>query len=213
VLVYLLKVIFMSRKSNVLMLAAVAALGITLTATAGPVCEALLDNYTVKSVAVAQVDVYGRCVVMVTVNKGGTAVDEVRAVSDTKGDVKLFSDLGAVANFIKRSNLDSAALTTYKRQNKEVELGAPVAALKSAYKSFVVEKTASGKSKVAIAAEIVAATGLGYNTASGTPEAAEWIDLGKRLATVTEWNDYATAKVTALAAALTAAGIDPASLV
>jgi hypothetical protein len=109
--------------------------------------------------------------------------------------------------------LDNTALTTFKRKEKAVELGKPLPTLKAKYKAFKAEKAVAVKSKDAIAADIIAVTALGYNTAVGTIEADEWADLQKRLASVTEWLDYASAQVVALAAALTAAGVDPATVV
>ena len=54
------------------------------------------------------------------------------------------------------------------------------------------------------------AESLGWNTSpEGSPEKAEYDDLVTRKATVQEWKDATDARVAALAAALTAAGIDP----
>jgi hypothetical protein len=202
----------MSKKANLLLVAAAAALGITITVGAAPISEALLNDYTVKGVSIAQVDDSGRCVVIVTV-QNGAGDEQVRAVASASGDVRVYSDFGATAGLIKRSKLSETAVVTYKRKLKEANVGDPVASLKALYKSFKSEKATANNAKVMIASDITAAVAQGWDTASGTPEAVEFADYLKKQATVTEWYDYATARVTALAAALVAAGIDPVTVV
>lgn len=202
----------MSKKANVFLSAAAVALGVTLTAGAVPVSEALLNDYTVKAVNIAQVDDAGRCVVIVTVAKDGGA-DEVRAVAASSGDVRVFADFGGTSGLISKAKMNPACVVTYKRKLKEVNLGDPIAKLKQLYKSFKAEKATALKQKTDVASEITAVTALGYNTAVGTPEAVEYADLLNKQTTITEWFDFASARVTALAASLTAAGVDPATVV
>ena len=57
-------------KANAFILAAAAALGVTLTAGRPAVAETMLDQYIVKKMGIAQVNDAGQCVVIVTVNSG-----------------------------------------------------------------------------------------------------------------------------------------------
>ena len=150
----------MSKRANLFLTAAVAALGITLTAGAKPVAEQLLNDLTITGMSIAQVDDSGRCVVIVSV-KDGTNPDVVRAVAASTGDVRVFTDFGACAGIIARSKLEEGAEVTYVRKVKEsLTAGDPVARLKALYKSFKSEKAAALKQKDAVAITITALTQL-----------------------------------------------------
>ena len=202
----------MSRKANLLLVAATAALGITLTAGAKPVAEALINDYTIKAVNIAQVDDSGKCVAIVTLAVG-TGPDVVRAVADASGDVRVYGDFGATQGLVSRANMNATCIVTFKRKLKESVEVNPLSALKSKYKAFKAEKMLADKNKLIAANNITAAVAVGYDTAVGTLEAETYVDLLNKQATVVEWYDFAAARTAALAASLTAAGIDPATVV
>lgn len=202
----------MSTKINPLVLVAALSLGVTVSVSAGPVCEGLLNDQKVYGVGLAQVDDFGRCIMIVNLSADENAPVN-RAVASASGDVKLFTGLDAAASTIKRMALDIDAEVTYKRRQKTGTLGDPVATLKSNYRSFKAEKIVTEKQAALIAAKISAATALGWHTAVGTPEAVEYADYVARNVSVAEWGTYCAAKVAALAASLTAAGVDPMTVV
>jgi hypothetical protein len=203
----------MSTKINALMSAVYLAAGITAPAVAAvPVLETLLNDYKVSGVQVVQVDDAGRCVVLATVQVG-TEAPAIRPVANSNGDIKLFTDMGAAYPMIKRAKLQAASEVNFFRKPVTPTLGDPVAGLKSQYKSFKSEKAVVDKVKLAIDAKVTAADALGWGASSGTPERAEYDDLLQRRGTVNESIAFCAARITALAAALTAAGIDPATVV
>lgn len=202
----------MSVKNNSFIAFALAATGLALTAGAKPVSEGLLNDYTVSAVDIAQVDDSGRCIVIVGVTAPGGTL-ETRVVCSASGDVKLFADFGAVEGLVKRAKLASGSLVSYFKKDKASSVGDPIAGLKSQYKSFKSEAAASLKAGQTITAKLVAAQALGWNTQTGTPEAMEYADLQDKGASVGEWNTFCAARVVALAAALTAAGVDPLTVV
>ena len=191
---------------------ALAALGVALSAGANPVCEGLLNDYTVTKVGIAQVDDTGRCIMVVSIDNGDAA-DVVRAVASASGDVKLFGDLASAQALILRAKFAPATVVSFVRKEKTRPLGDPLAALKSLYKAFKAEKMTGEKALVKIAALVVAADAVGWNTAVGTPEAFEYADYGQKRATVTESVSFATGRIAALAASLSAAGVDPLTVV
>ena len=136
-----------------------------------------------------------------------------RPVANLTGDVKLFADMGAVYPLIKRSKLQSAADVQFYRKDAVLTIGDPVATLKTQYKAFKAEKIVVDKVKLVIDAKVTAAEGLGWNTSTGTPERAEYDDYLARRASTNEAIAYCAGRITALAAALTAAGVDPATVV
>lgn len=203
----------MSKRANIFLAAAVASLGLTLTVGAKPVSEQLLNDYIITGMSIAQVDDSGRCVVIVSI-KDGANPDKVRAVAATTGDVRVYSDFGATAGIIARAQMVDGASVTYIRKLKESQSsGDPVAKLKALYKSFKNEKAAALKQQTSLGVTIIALTQLGANTAVGTPEAYDYADAVSKQVTVTEWYDFATARVTALALSLVAVGVDPLNVV
>ena len=202
----------MSTKLNPLVSVAAIALGVFLSETQGPICEGLLNDQKVYGVGLAQVDDNGRCIMIV--NMSGNEANPVhRAVAAASGDVRLFAGLDNAAATIKRMALHADAEVTYIRRAKTGTLGDPVATLKSNYRSFKAEKLVAEKQAAIITAKISAATALGWNTAVGTLEAVEYADYVQRAASVSEWSAYCAGKITALAASLTAAGVDPVTVV
>jgi hypothetical protein len=202
----------MSVKNNSYVAFALAALGVTLTAGAKPVAEGLLNDYKVLALDVAQVDDRGRCIVFATVQKA-SETPEVRTVCASSGDVRLFTDLSSVDSLVKKSKFQGDTVVTYKRKEKTASVGDPIVSLKALYKSFKSEKLVAVKALTVITNKKAAGIALGWDTAVGTPEAEEFADYLAKEASVSEWQDYCAARVTALEAALTAAGVDPASVV
>lgn len=202
----------MSVKNNAFALAAAAALGLAVTDGAKPIAEGLMNDYKVLALDIAQVDDKGRCVVFATVQKDAEPA-QTRVVCAASGDVRLFADFGGVEGVVRRAKLQGSALVTYKRREKQGALGDPIGTLKTQYKSFKAEKIVGDKSLQVLAAKKTAAEALGWDNQVGTPEAAEYADYSDRQVSVQEWVDACSARVTALAAALTAAGVDPATVV
>ena len=202
----------MSVKNNQFVAAAALALGLTVAAMPA-VAEGLLDNVGVLDINAAEVtDNTGRVLVFVTLldNFGQEAV---RPVADANGNVRLFADGSAVVALSKRVNLVQGATVSFMRANKTTAVGDPVASLKSKYKRMKVEAVTANAKAVDLLAKKSAAESLGWYTATGSPENTEYLDIVQRQATIDEWSLAVVAIRDQLSAALTAAGIDPATVV
>lgn len=197
----------MSVKTNKLIAAAALALGVTVTASAVPVCEQLLNDKSVIKLQAAQVDATGRTIVFVTLQDGQSTV--VRPVCDNKGDVRLFTDLAAVAALVKRAKINAGSKVEYVRLEGVITVGEPVAKLKSSYLSAKSEKAVSAEKKAALVIKKLAGETNGWNQEVNTPFRAEYDDYIVRIASITEWDDFVGGEVTRLAAALTALGVSP----
>jgi hypothetical protein len=203
----------MSVRNSAFAIAAYALIGQTAPAIpAVPVLDTLLNDYKVSELHAVQIDDAGRCVVLVAVAVGSEAAT-IRPVCNALGDVRLYGDIGAVAPIIKRARLEGSAQVQFYRKERAVTLGDPVATLKSQYKAFKAEKAVVDKSKVVLDAKITAAAALGWDTSSNTAEAAEYADFLARRASTDEAIAFCAGRVTALAASLTAAGVDPLTVV
>lgn len=201
----------MSVRINKNIPAAVLALGIEV-ALSSPIVEGLLNDFTVERIRIAQVDDSGRCIMLVDIKdiEGST---QVRPVATSNGDVKLFTDLASAQALILRAKFALGASVTFVRKEKSSPIGDPIAALKKLYKAFKAEKMKGVAAAVKIAASIQAGTALGYNQAVGTPEAIEFADYMAKAQTVAESVNFCAGRITALAASLTAVGIDPLTVV
>ena len=203
----------MSTKNNALLLAVYAAIGVAAPSVAAvPVLETLLNDYTVTAVHAVQVNDNGGVIVMADVSVGG-APSVLRPVCNSLGDIRTFADMGMVYPLLKKAKLQAGAEIQFYRKEKMIVLGDPLASLKTLFKAFKAEKLAVDKAKMVIDAKIVAATGLGWNTAMGTPERAEYDDYIQRRASTDEAIAFCAARITALAASLVAAGVDPLTVV
>ena len=205
----------MSTKNNALIGAAALALGMTVTGGALPICDGLLNDSNVTDFGAAEVDSTGRVLVLVaiTTGTGGSAVTTVRPVADAVGNVRLYADGNAAVALAKRANLADGVQVKFVKMDKVVNVGDPVAALKAKYKRFKNEAAASLKQQAVVNIKSAAAISLGWDTATGTPENLEYLDIVARLGSINEWKAYNDAQVLALAASLTAAGIDPVTVV
>ena len=200
----------MSTKVNKFLAAAALAAGVVAHAT--PISENLLNDMPVKRLDAAEInDGTGKVIVFATVTLAGS--DVVRAVADVSGNVRLFSDGSAVVALSKKSNLIPGASINFVRFTKYGSVGDPIASLKSRYKKSVAEYAMAEAKRVERVNMNTAAAAQGWDTAIGTPENEEYLDLVVRLATVAEWADLIGEQKNSLAAALTAAGIDPLTVV
>ena len=204
----------MSTKNNLLLASVYAAIAVVPPAVAAtPVLETLLNDYTVTGLNVVQVDDQGRCSVMADVRIGNATSSTLRPVCNVLGDIKLFADMGAVYPLIKRAKMNDATTIDFVRKEKMIALGNPLQTLKSQYKAFKAEKMAVDKVKVIIDSSITAAVGLGWNLSIGTQERAEYDNYLQRRESTNEAIAFTAARIAALAASLTAAGIDPITVV
>lgn len=207
----------MSTKNNALVQVAAVALNMAVSQPMNPVVEGLLNDFNVGNLYVAQIDEKGRCVVLAQIltetGTPGIFDSALRPVCSSSGDVRVYTNIGAVQGLIKRVKLAESATVTIKRMQSTSTIGDPIAALKKLYLSFKKEKLASEKAMTAITAKIAAGTALGWDTQTGTPEAVEFDDYEVRENSVSESIEYCEGRITALAASLTAAGIDPLTVV
>lgn len=201
----------MSTKNNALVAVAAAALGVVVATGASPVCESLLNDLQVIEFGGAEVDTSGRVLVIVTIKNG--LIETVRPVADASGNVKLFGDANAAMIAGKRANLTAGTKVKFVKMVKAGTIGDPIATLKTKYKAFKTEAASSLKQGTALAGKVSAAVALGWDVSVGTPENAEFVDLTARGVSVAEWKAYNDAKVVELAASLTAAGVDPLTVV
>jgi hypothetical protein len=207
-----LKVFIMSIKSNLLKPIALAALGVAVTH--GAIAESLLDNYTVKAVKIAQVDDALRCLVVVTVNDGVEgSVDQVRFVATVNGDLKVFANLGATTALVQKSNMSADAVTTVVRRLVPVTVPNPVNSLKALYKAAKKSKLSTAAELIAITAQKTAAQAQNWPNMAGTQFQLTYQDYLLNEAVVTEANAFEAARVVSLAASLTAAGVDPLTVI
>lgn len=170
-----------------------------------------MNDLNVTAFGAAEVDSNGRVLAIVSILDGSTTT--VRPVADSLGNVKLFGDMNAAMSAAKRANITPGAIIKATKYVKAATIGDPLAALKAKYKRFKSEKASSEKQALLLAGKVSAAEALGWDNAVGTPENAEYLDLSARVDSVDEWKAFNTAQVTALAAALTAAGVDPVTVV
>ncbi len=201
----------MSVKNNAMVAAAAMAIGVTVTAGAKPVCEGLLNDFTVTAFGFAEVDALGRVMVIVSVDTGNGV--EVRPVADQQGNVRLYASADGAVMLAKKCQMAANAVVTFRRFISNGTVGDPIVALKSKFKSAKAEETLVIKQQSGLAAKLTAAEALGWDDAVGTPENLEYVDLTDRAASLNEWKTKTTAKKTALAASLTAAGVDPLTVV
>lgn len=205
----------MSTKNNALLAAAASALGVVLTVGAKPLVDGMLNDLNITAMGAAEVKSTGASIVIVSVTTGAgaEAVTTVRPVADSSGNVRLYVDGAAVVALAKRANLAAGVKVQYVKAVAASTIGDPIAALKAKYKRFKAEAAAAVKASDKVTINKNAAVALGWDTAVGTPENAEYLDLVDRLASIAEWQTFNDAQVVSLAASLTAAGIDPVTVV
>ena len=203
----------MSTKNNALVAAAATALGMVVLAGASPVCENLLNDLQINGFGAAEIDAKGRTLVLVSVKGVGVNPDVVRPVADSLGNERLFADGNAAVSLAKRTALAVGTSVKFVQFVSVVTVGDPLVALKSAYKRFKAEAATGLKQANVMIGKKTAAIALGWDLATGTPENTEYLDIVARDTSVTEWKAYCDAKVTSLAASLTASGVDPLTVI
>lgn len=201
----------MSIKNNTFITAAALALGVVVDDEAGHVCEGVLNDYPVTGFGFAEVDAKGRTLAIVTVDVG--TGPKVRVVADTSGSARLYPTADAAIAIAKKAAMAADVAIQFRRFIPVGTVGDPVAALKSKYKTAKNEVLAAGKALDKLTAKVTAAEALGWDTATGTPEGLEYEDMTARVVAITEWQTKIGAKRDALAASLTAAGVDPVTVV
>lgn len=202
----------MSVKANSLVAAAAMALGVTVAMGASPICEALLNDVTIVKFGAAEVDPNGRVIVIVTV-RDSMGVDTVRPVADSLGNVRLFAGADAAVSLAKRANTAPGSAVTVVKLERTYTVGDPLIALRAKFRRYKSEGINAAKQLAAVNFKITGAVALGWDMAVNTPERFEYDDLIARRGSVTEWKTLTDATVTSLAASLTAAGIDPLTIV
>lgn len=203
----------MSTKNNALLAAAAAALGVTLTAGEKPLVVGMLNDLNITAMGAVEVNAAGKSIVIVSVLSADGLTTAIRPVADTSGSVKVFVDGAAVVALAKNANLAAGVKVQYVKAIATKTIGDPIAALKSKYKRFKAEALSSVKNLDKVTINKNAAVALGWDLATGTPENAEYLDLVDRLASINEWKAFNESQVVSLAASLTAAGIDPVTVV
>lgn len=199
----------MSITNNSYVPVAATAAGVTVAPGASPIVEQLLDNIAVSAVKAAEVTSKGKCIVLVEVDKAGGG-KEYRPVASATGDVKLFANGQAVVALAKKSNLPGGQSVAIVKMSVTASVGDPIAMLKSQHRAAVREAASTAKPVADLAQKITGAEALGWDTDPvGSATRAQFDDLTARQVTVAEWHDAIAARVNTLAAALTAAGIDP----
>ena len=193
--------------------AAATALGMVVLAGTSPICENLLNDLKINGFGAAEIDAKGRVMVLVSVHNDADGKDTVRPVADASGNVRVYMDGNAAVSLAKRTNVTAGTQVKFVQFATVPNVGDPLAALKAAYKRFKNEAAAGLKQANLIFGKKTAAIALGWDTAVGTPENAEYLDIVERQTSIGEWKSYCDAKVTALAASLTASGVDPLTVV
>lgn len=193
----------MSRKNNAV-LAAIVALVASGQTIGSPIAEGLVNDKVVTQWTVYETDAAsGRAFLVCTI--GGVH----RPAADAGGNVRVYGNVQSAVAVSKR-NGGGDNVTVYTAE-KTTTVGDPVKALIARHKSMKAEDTKATGAKSAIDGSVTAAAALGWDTAVGTPEAAEYADLLARQTTLGEWKTYTAATVTSLADSLTTAGINPAT--
>lgn len=199
-------------KGNAFKAAALAALGLVATVGRAAVAETLLDQYTVKSMGIAQVGGAGKCLVVVTVNSGAGDSDEVRFVADNSGAIKLYGSIGSVEALIKSAKVEPTTVFTVKREAPEEVLQTPTNELKAIHKASVKELATSTATAAKQEIERAAAQAIGRDLEPlGSLKRTDYDDMVLVLASVNEVKTKAQARVTQYATLLTNAGINPAT--
>lgn len=201
----------MSIKINAFVADAAAAAGVTATAT-NPIIDALLAVTLTTALHSAEIsDASGKVIVFATMSDGaGGSV--TRAVADSSGNIKLFSNSLAAIKFARAVNLAPGAVVSYVAYHKPISVGDPLEGLKVRYKlACAKSKTASAK-LVSVIAKRDNAAAFGWDTSTGAT-LAEYGDILARVAALTEWDTSATALTNALAQMLITAGVDPLTVV
>ncbi len=188
---------------------AVAALAVT-AAEKPAFAETLLDQFTVKSVRIAQVTQSGACLMFVTVGTGAAGADEVRVVGDAGGEVKLYSTVALAHTAGRNAKLNETATVTFKRMEKVYALSTPSKELIALHKAIDKERIAFGLKISALETERALGQTGGWDVELlGSVKRTAYDLMVEKLASMNEVKTNAEAKAAAYATQLTTAGISP----
>lgn len=186
-------------------IAAAAALAASIT-VAGGVAEPLLNDISgVTAMKIVEVNERGNAVLFVV------DATNTRVVCDTSGSVRVFGDASSAMGAVKRSKVGSAVAVTVRKFDPPVNVGSPIKSLIASHKQAVKELATATTQSTELGNLITAAVAQGWDVQVGTPQRAEHDNLVGRLAIVDAWEGATDTRITSLAAALTAAGINPAT--
>lgn len=184
-------------------IAVAAALAATVSIDGKTVEQLLNDTVGVTAMRIVETDDKGSCVIFYNV---GTVS---KVVTDTKGDVRVYSDSSSALGAVKRAGVGSGVAVTVRKFDQVVSVGSPVKSLINAHKFSKREAVTAAENFAAIGVQKSAAEAQNWNTQVGTPQRAEYDDIAERSAIVNEWKTLTDTRLVALAASLTAAGISP----
>lgn len=203
----------MSVKNNGFVAATLLALGIPEADAGTPVAEAMLNDKQIGGLYAAEVsNGSGRVIVFAGVPDGSGGYKS-RPVADALGNVRLFKDGSAVVALSKKTTLIAGGPVVFMKAEKMASVGDPVASLKAKFKKIKAEKAVTVLRVADLESKRLAAVSQGWDTAGNTPEGVEYADILARIATVAEWAASCVTIFDNLSAALTAAGVDPATVV
>lgn len=192
----------MSIKINALIPAAAAAADIP-APTVPPVAEPLLATLPVLEIYCSEItDGSGKFLMFVKI---GT---DIRAVTGTDGNVKLYGTAISVLKAAKAANLVAGGPLKFALYEKPASVGDPLEGLKARYKVACSKGfTAVSKAEL-VQAKISTAKQFGWDTSTGAT-LAEYQDLLARRVVLNEWQEQAIVLVESLADRLTTAGVAP----
>lgn len=200
----------MSLKINAFVADAALAAGVTATAT-NPIVDSLLSTTLTTALHSAEIsDATGKVLVFATVDNAGTPV--TRAVADSYGNIKLFTNSLSAIKFARSVNLAPGAVVSYVAYHKPISVGDPLEGLKSRYKSACAKQLKSAAKLNTVTAKLNNAAAFGWDVSTGAT-LAEYNDIVSRVATITEWAGSATTLTNSLAQMLITAGVDPLTVV
>ena len=198
----------MSIKNNTFLAAAAAAVGATASADAA-IVDALLAQVLVKRIRGAEInDGTGKVILFADINSDNEVGYVTRPVTDSAGNVKLYSDTAAAMRLSRSANLATGAVISFTTYKKPTSVGDPLDSLKARYKVACSKGFAAKKQFDAISQKIAVATQFGWDTSSGATY-AEYQDLQARKAVLNEWQNMAINQIDDLGNRLSSAGVEP----
>lgn len=200
----------MSIKINAFVADAALAAGVTATAT-NPIVDALLSTTLTTALHSAEIsDASGKVLVFATIADGAGTI--TRAVADSSGNIKLFSNSLAAIKFARAVNLAPGAVVSYVAYHKPISVGDPLEGLKGRYKVACAKSVTSSDKLALVIAKRDNAAAFGWDVSTGAT-LAEYNDILARVAALTEWAASATTLTNSLAQMLITASVDPLTVV
>lgn len=198
----------MSIKNNTFLAAAAAAVGATSGADVA-IVDALLAQVLVKRIRGAEInDGTGKVILFADINSDNEVGYVTRPVTDSAGNVKLYSDTAAAMRLSRSANLATGAVISFTTYKKPTSVGDPLDSLKARYKGACSKGFAAKKQVDMITGKVAVAVQFGWDTSTGAT-AAEYGDLLARQVVLTEWQATMGSLIDDLAGRLTTAGVEP----